>query len=143
MNRAGLVAIWPVSELKAHEETIPERVERIQSEILESGKVVTPLWVDLEHRIVLNGHHRLAALKNLGCHSAPVLFVDYDDSNVTVGICPGAQISEISKEEVVQAALSGPLFPPRSSLHALQLVEPDFQTPLSLLRKISAESLSR
>ncbi len=135
------IDLLPIAELKAHEETHPDRALRIKGEILKSGAVLTPLWVDERHRIVLNGHHRLAALKELGCVYVPVLLVDYGSPSVSVDVCPGSSIASISKEAVTEAALSGNLLPPRSSLHLLNFTPPNFATPLKTLKKEPMESL--
>ena len=127
--------LLPVTELKVHEKTFSDRVQRIKKEILKSELVLTPLWIDKKRRIVLNGHHRLAALKELGCARVPVLLIDYDSCCVTVGICSAASISSINKSAVIEAAISGPLFPPRSSLHSLNFTPPNFSVPLSALKE--------
>ena len=127
--------ILPIAELKAHEETLPDRVLRIKKEILEMGIVSMPLWADEKSRIVLNGHHRLAALKMLGCARVPVLLIDYENPCVTVNICPGSAIPSISKSMVITAALSGQLFAPRSSLHRLNFTPPNFPVSLAILQQ--------
>ena len=135
------IDLLPIPELKAHEEVLPDRVSRIKEEILETGTMLTPLWIDETNKVVLNGHHRLAALKELGCDYAPALLVDYDNWGVTVDICPGAVIDSISKTAVIEAALSGRLFPPRSSLHSLNFIPPNFVTALNALKKTPKESV--
>ncbi|MBI3013296.1 MAG: ParB N-terminal domain-containing protein [Elusimicrobia bacterium] len=128
------VQLLPIPELKPHEKTILERVCKIKEEISKSGEVLSPLWVDSGSNIVLNGHHRLQALKELGCSSAPCLLFDYRSQEIEVQICPGASVSKMSKELVIQSALSGNLFPPRSSFHVLRSEPNAFPVPLSILR---------
>lgn len=59
------VRILDIGALKAHEGVIPGRVRRIKSDLKRSGEIRMPLWVEKDHFVVLNGHHRLAALKEL------------------------------------------------------------------------------
>lgn len=133
--------ILPLAQLKAHEETIPERIAGIREDILKSGQMLAPLWVERKSFVVLNGHHRLAALKDLGCSWASCLLFDYSSPYVEVQVCPGAKVNRIDKDSILQAALSGRPFPPRSSLHVLSFDPPDFPTPLSFLKEPSPQSL--
>lgn len=126
-------ALVPVGGIRAHEETYGERVCRVKEDILREGVILTPLLLDREFRVLLNGHHRLAALKEIGCHLAPCLLLDYFSSVVQVRVCPGSGLKRINKEEVRNAAVRGELFPPRSSLHILSRRLPDFPTPLARL----------
>jgi len=43
-----------------------------------AGAVYKPIIVDAETLTVVDGHHRLAALKLIGARRAPVLLVDYE-----------------------------------------------------------------
>ena len=132
--------LLPLQDLKAHEGAIPERVQKIKEEIAAAGEILTPLWVDKQRSIVLNGHHRLAALKELGCGYAPCLLLDYSSPYVRVEVCPGAAVETIDKESVVQAALNSNLFPPRSSFHVLAFEPPRLVIPLAaLMEKESLE----
>ena len=123
----------PLSRLKAHEGVIPERVKKIKEEISAAGVIETPLWVDREHFIVLNGHHRLAALKEIGAALVPCVLLDYSSPYIEVRVCEGAKIKSIDKEKVQDAALDGKLFPPRSSFHTLRFDPPKVETPVELL----------
>jgi len=66
-----------VKSLFTHEETIPSALENLQQEILQEKLLKHPIIVDKETCVVLDGMHRVAALKSLGCTIAPVCFVDY------------------------------------------------------------------
>lgn len=137
------IDLLPISQLKIHEETIPSRVLRIKQEISQSGCVVTPILVEKDNFIVLNGHHRLAALKELGCEFAPCLLVDYQSPYIEVKICPEGSMRHIDKDIIIQAALTNRPFPPRSSLHELNFNPPAFSTPLAILKIESVESVNR
>lgn len=127
------IRILDIDALKAHERIIPDRVRKIKSDLERSGEIRMPLWVEKDHFVVLNGHHRLAALKKLGCTRAPVVLFDYFSDEVQVGVCPGAKIASIDKRSIIEAALAGMLFPARSSLHSLRAVPASEPTLLSEL----------
>lgn len=140
ISTSGLeIDLINIRRLKAHEETIPERVKKIKDDIHTRGELMTPLWIEDSNDVVLNGHHRLAALKALGCELAPCVLFDYSSPKVEVQVCPGSSIKSINKKLILSAALTGNLFPPRSSLHVLKFDPPVFLTPLALLKKETRE----
>lgn len=128
------IELIAIDTIKPHEETIPERVLRIEKEIQSSGELLTPLWVDNKHFVLLNGHHRLEALRKLGCNTAPCLLLDYDSPLVQVKVCSGATIFTIDKISILKNARAKTLYPPRSSFHTLKFSPPLFSTSLSQLR---------
>ncbi|MFX1509882.1 MAG: ABC transporter ATP-binding protein [Promethearchaeota archaeon] len=66
-----------VESLYTHEETIPAALDQLQQELLEEQILKHPIIVDLKTNVVLDGMHRVAALKNLQCEIAPVCLVNY------------------------------------------------------------------
>jgi hypothetical protein len=66
-----------IESVFTHEETIPSALEKLKNEILDVLVLKHPIIVDTETYVVLDGMHRVAALKSLGCNIAPVCFVDY------------------------------------------------------------------
>lgn len=55
-----------MSLLCLHEETIPELLERLTQHIQLDGYVKHPIIVDEKSFVVLDGTHRVVALKKLG-----------------------------------------------------------------------------
>lgn len=68
-----------VDSLYTHEETIPSALDQLQKELLEEQILKHPIIVDLETNVVLDGMHRVAALRNLKCEIAPVCLVNYQN----------------------------------------------------------------
>ena len=107
-----LVEFVPITELLDHEEVEPQRVESLAREIQKSKRVV-PLLVEKTHHVVLDGHHRKEALKLLGFRRIPCLRVDY----ASVQLGSWRPDLSLTKEEVVQRALRGEKFPPKTTRH--------------------------
>ncbi len=122
-----------IESLKPHEDFIVDRMRGIKAEIAESKELRTPLWVEKNYGVVLNGHHRLQALKELGAREVPCVLVDYASFSVRLELCPGAALAGIDKQMVLQAGLSGQLLPPRSSYHSLSGRVPELVCPLDKL----------
>lgn len=133
--------LLPIDQLKAHEEVDPHKVERIAREIRSSGLVEEPVWVARGEGVILNGHHRVAALASLGARRVPAWVLNYSDPAVHLDRWgPGPPIS---KEEVLRRARQGPLFPPKTSRHSLAVELPRRPTPLSELLAAEASHRAR
>jgi hypothetical protein len=82
LQRFSLVDI---NKVKPHEDVIPESVKQISKEIDSDGVQLDPIIIDRNSMIILDGMHRLAALKYLGAKRILTFSVDYTDSLITVG----------------------------------------------------------
>lgn len=109
--------LLPADALSAHEETDPERTAELCRTLERDGYLASPVVVDREHRVILDGHHRWAALRALGCAKVPVYLVDYESDDVRVSLWDGAPVASVTKEEVVERGRSGRLFPPKTTRH--------------------------
>ncbi len=121
--------------LKPHEEFLPELLEETRKAIEADGFVREPILVEREHYVILDGHHRYGALLELGIRWVPVYLVDYADDGVRVETWPDAFIDRVSKREVVEAALTGTRFPPKTTRHRVELPPGDARVKLKDLRK--------
>jgi hypothetical protein len=122
-----------VAALKPHEEVDAARVRDLAERLGAQGVVEQPIVADARTLVVIDGHHRLAALKALGAKRAPVHLVDYLSEAITVETWrPGEKPP--SKSEVVARALSGALFPIKSTRHPSVYGLRDVRTPLDALR---------
>ena len=74
-----------LGKVHIHEEIIPELLDKLVDEIKSSGKVKDPIIVDSRTLVVLDGMHRVAALRKLGCKYLSACSVDYQNPNVRVG----------------------------------------------------------
>ncbi|WOE50728.1 ParB N-terminal domain-containing protein [Sulfuracidifex metallicus] len=81
-TREGVTRI-EADKLLRHEDINYQNFERSLQEILKSKKV-SPIIVDSKTLLVIDGHHRLAALRSLGYRRIPVMLVDYDSPTVKV-----------------------------------------------------------
>ena len=62
--------------------TSPSSVSEIKAELLSTKTIRDPILFDRKRNFIVDGHHRLEALRSLGCVRAPVQFIDYDDPAV-------------------------------------------------------------
>jgi len=87
-------------ELLLHEETIADRVAELEREFLHDEVVRDPVVVDADSRIVLDGMHRVVALRELDCACIPVCAVDYLNPSIKVGTWYRSISGESSTDEV-------------------------------------------
>lgn len=109
-----------------------ERVRGLSHAISADGVLKYPILADSKTMIVLDGHHRVKALKLLGCSLVPAILVDYDDSCVSVSSWKPGVI--VTKEMVRASGLSGLLMPPKTSKHRVCFEIPRVDMPLYILR---------
>lgn len=93
----------PIGELIPHEETVPYLSERLSRRMIRDSVQRDPIIVDERTRIVLDGMHRLAALKRMGARSAVSSMVDYMSDGVR--LLRWYRFVEEPSEEVVQEAI--------------------------------------
>jgi len=130
-----------LKNLKEHEEIRPEYLEQLKNEILSDGILKMPIAVDKKTYIILDGHHRLHALKKIGCKRIPVILFDYQSPEIEV--IPWREDEMITKEMIIQTALAGGRMPPKTSRHMIfikgerkhiSVLEKDINIPLEKLK---------
>ena len=123
------VDLVPLEVLRPHELTIPKKVDELEKMTHRWRAYVLPLVVDRNTGIILDGHHRHQVALRLGLKCLPCVQVDYQgDDSIELDVWPNCGRDSVSKEEVVQAALEGELFQPKTSRHRLS----DHLPPISV-----------
>jgi ParB-like chromosome segregation protein Spo0J len=108
-----------IDELREHEEIRPPYLEELKNEILSDGILKMPIAVDKSTYIILDGHHRLHALKKIGCKKIPVILVDYHSPEIEV--IPWREGEKITKEMIIETALTGKRMAPKTSKHMIRV----------------------
>ncbi|HEV8361454.1 MAG TPA: ParB N-terminal domain-containing protein, partial [Candidatus Thermoplasmatota archaeon] len=106
----------PVERLLAHEQTVQKRVDDLVKVLQRERRIRLAIVADARTMVVLDGHHRLAALRVLGCKRVPVLLVDYARPDIRVGTWREGE-QPPTKDDVVKHASQGKLYPPKSTRH--------------------------
>ena len=108
-----------IEELREHEEIRPDYLEELKNEILSDGMLKMPIAVDRDTYIILDGHHRLHALKRIGCKKIPVILVDYQSAEIEV--IPWREGEKVTKEMIIDTALTGKRMAPKTSKHMIRV----------------------
>jgi hypothetical protein len=113
------ICLIDLESLKEHEEIRPDYLEELKNEILSDGILKMPIAVDKKTYIILDGHHRLHALKKIGCKRIPVILFDYQSPEIEV--LPHREGETVTKEMIIQTALKGRRMPPKTSKHMIMI----------------------
>jgi len=87
INHDGLIldiALIETDQLLIHEEIIPFRLNKLKASIERDGVQSAPILVDRNTHVVLDGMHRTAIMKELGCRFTCVCLLDYFDPSISV-----------------------------------------------------------
>lgn len=129
-----------IEQLLPLERVFPTHLKNLERMINESGYMMRALIVDENDGIILDGSHRYVYLLKNGFKTAPVHLVDYADENVRVGskllhrFLIEGEVG-ISKQLCRDRALTGNLFPPRTTRHFFTFRKEDITLPLKQLVK--------
>ena len=131
MTRSAEFALLPISTLKSHEEIEEGTLGELVAHIRRSRVLSDPIWVTRGSSVILNGHHRVEALRRLGADRVAAWILDYESDLVHVERWHAGP--PISKSDVVRRAEEGRLFPPKTTRHRLLIDLPARPTPLAEL----------
>ncbi len=107
-----------MKELKGHERNDKTLLESLKKQIELDGVLKRPIVADRTTNVVLDGHHRIEALRLLGYKEVPVVFVNYSSPDICV---QGWNGINVTKEMVISAGLSGNKLPPKTSKHMIEV----------------------
>ena len=131
----------PVEVLKPHEQVIQKKVDQLERMTIRWDAYTKPLLVDGATGTILDGHHRYEIARRLDLQCLPCVVVEYlDDDSITLLLWPNSDREAISKDDVIQAGLSGDLMPPKTSRHLLSDDLPPISVPLSRLMHPAIDS---
>ena len=86
------IVVLPISELKLHEAESVERTAKLQERIRADGFLRNPVIVGKVvqssklHYLLLDGVHRINALRNLGCRDVVAQLIEYSNEAVEVEV---------------------------------------------------------
>ncbi len=124
-------ALVRLSDLKAHEQIEEKNLVALIARLRRTKLISEPIWVAQGSWVILNGHHRVEALRRMGAERVPAWVLDYESELIHLERWHTGP--PIAKSEVVQRAREGRLFPPKTTRHRLEFALPARPTPISEL----------
>lgn len=114
-----MITLLNINELKPHELINKKHLEQLIEEIRRDGVLKKPIVVDFRTKVILDGHHRVEALKRLGYDLVPAALVDYLDESIILDTWRKCNGKMPSKVDVIRRALKGELLPPKTTKHVV------------------------
>lgn len=109
-----------INKLKRHEEINQNHLEDIIQRIKQDGFIKNPVVVDRKNHIILDGHHRVAALRQLGANKVPAFLVNYQSNNIRVTLRRKEFLFKDIKKAVINYCLKGKIFPSKTTRHLIK-----------------------
>lgn len=113
------ITLVDIQTLIGHEQVDAARLEEMCVQIRMQGVIRRPVIVDRESNVILDGHHRVQALRKFGAKRVPVLYVRYSDETVRVYFRRNDLLMKFIKRLVVDMAKSHVLFPSKTTRHLI------------------------
>ncbi len=130
------VELIPLEVLRPHEQVISKKVDQLERMTHRWNAYTKPLLLDGNTGTILDGHHRYQVALRLELQCVPCVLIDYlNDESIELDVWPNCGRESISKQEVIDAALSGILMIPKTSRHRLSDHLPPIAVPLHRLRQ--------
>ncbi|WP_169715047.1 ParB N-terminal domain-containing protein [Thalassospira alkalitolerans] len=109
---------WPIvlidpHRLRRHEEHVAAHADALRNVILAAGIWTTPIVVEWEDLIVMDGHHRLSVACAAGLSHVPCLMADYR----TVRVETRRADFVVTPDDIRKRARTGALYPPKTTRH--------------------------
>jgi len=108
-----------ITTLKCHEHTSLRKVAIVAKSIMLSGVIRNPVIVDGTTGIILDGHHRVAALKQIGARCVPAYVVNYFDEDIKVSMRRKDELMKLIKQAVIERVKRGSVFPVKTTKHVI------------------------
>ena len=135
------VELVPLEVLRPHEQVIERKVDQLERMTHRWNAYTKPLLLDRTTGTILDGHHRYQVAQRIDLQCVPCVLIDYlEDDAIELDLWPNSGRDSISKQDVVDAALSGELMRPKTSRHRLSDHLPPIAVPLSRLRQPAFEN---
>ncbi len=106
-----------IEVLRPHEHVVQDRSNAFHQYLQSLGTdlILPSVIICSQSYMIVDGHHRVAALAALGFRSVPVTLVNYQSAKITTNkAAPG-----VEKKSLLDAAVTGVLLPPKTSCHQI------------------------
>lgn len=128
-----LVAIRPLALFRASERVDTVHVQQLAGQILRAGCWTTPLPVEADSGLVMDGNHRLEVARTLGLQCLPCVPLLYGDTRLDVRCWTTGR--PYPADELWRTLEAHGLLPFKTTRHTFDPPLPDIEIPLGWLRQ--------
>ena len=117
--------------LNPHEKIIKSKQTKLTNFIksFDEYYIISSILCCHKSHVIIDGHHRYFALKELGFKKVPVTKIDYSSDLISTG--PNGE--GIPKDEIINKGVSNELFEPKSTKHLIYCSRSKAWYPIILL----------
>ena len=105
-----------------HEEVLIDKKEILKNNLKYKKEnlddiIISTILICSTSNVIIDGHHRYAALKELGYKKIPVTLINYFSDNIWIMDSENNMKNSYLKEDVIMNATKGNLYEPKSTKH--------------------------
>ena len=119
-----------INLLFPHEKVIADKKEILKANLKykDDSVIISSIIICSESKMIIDGHHRYFALKELGLEKIPVTMINYFSDKIITD-----KNDSLMKNDIIENALSGKLYEPKSTKHLIYCEQKSDWFPITLI----------
>ena len=113
-----------------HEEVLLDKKEILKNNLKYKDEyvIISSIIICMKTHMIIDGHHRYFALKELGIEKIPVTLINYFSEKIKTD-----DKNSFSKNEIIENAKKGNLYEPKSTKHLIYCEKESKWVPITLI----------
>jgi hypothetical protein len=122
-----------VNSLVPHEKVLLDKKDILKNNLKykDDDIIISTIIVCSESNLIIDGHHRYTALKELGYNKIPVTVINYFSNHIITD-----EKDSLSKNKIIENSLNGNLFEPKTTKHLVYCNKNKSWFPVTLLSSL-------
>ena len=119
-----------INLLFPHEHVIVDKKEILKNNLKykDDSVIISSIIICNESKMIIDGHHRYFALKELGIEKIPVTKINYFSDKIITD-----KTDSLMKHDIIENALDGKLYDPKSTKHLIYCEKRASWFPITLI----------
>ncbi|ENO1077282.1 hypothetical protein [Enterobacter asburiae] len=119
MNHENMKLI-DLKKLRPHEEIDPVALQMLSGKIIRDGYWMTPVIIDKDTGIIMDGHHRYNFAVQFGLSIIPCYELSYSSGTIQVYDWKSGAI--FPEKKIIEHVNAGKAFPPKTTRHVFDII---------------------